>query len=120
MASAPPDQETLAARQSSLVAALVAGADPPAGVATDRVAIQAGALRRKRARTAARHQPELAVALGAGFWPAFRAYLQIQPGPPHCPACDARAFARYLCGPAARPQTTREIRRAARRAAKAR
>lgn len=109
-------REDLAARQLALVRALVAGAAPPVGVAQDRVAIQAAALRRKRARTAAKHQPELAAALGAGFWPAFEDYLRAQPGPPHCPACDAHAFARYLCAPAGHPHVTREIRRAARRA----
>jgi hypothetical protein len=86
---------SLAARQLALVRALVAGAAPPAGMAEDRVHIQAHALLRKRARSVARHQPELAARLGDGFWPAFEQYAA-QAGPPAGSAADAKAFARYI------------------------
>ena len=86
---------SLAARQLALVSALVAGAAPPAGMAKDRVHIQAQALLRKRARSVARHQPGVAARLGDGFWPAFEQYAA-QSAPPAGSAADAKAFARYL------------------------
>ena len=51
---------SLAARQQALVAALVAGGEPPDGLDADRVRVQATALLAKRARSVARHQAELA------------------------------------------------------------
>src|SRR5690348_146415 len=110
MASAYAD---LAARQRSLVAALVTGAAPPAGVDPRRVEIQARALLRKRSRSVARRYPELAEALGAGFWPAFQDYAKAAP-PPDCSAADAQAFARYLTSPAGREHLSPEVRRAVR------
>jgi hypothetical protein len=86
---------TLAARQLALVSALVAGAAPPAGVDPERVHAQAQALLRKRARSVARHQPEVAARLGEGFWPAFELYAA-QSAPPAGGAADATAFASYL------------------------
>jgi hypothetical protein len=86
---------SLAARQLALVSALVAGAAPPAGMAKERVRIQAQALVRKRARSVARHQPDVAASLGDGFWPAFEQYAA-QSAPPASSAADAKAFARYL------------------------
>ena len=73
MRSAHADAE-LAARQLSLVTALVAGGAPPEGVDPARVRIQALALVRKRSRSVARRSPELAASLGPGFWPAFQRY----------------------------------------------
>src|SRR5215472_14109187 len=90
-----PDGE-LAARQLSLVKALVAGGTPPAGVDPDRVRIQALALVRKRSRSVARHRPELAASLGADFWPAFQRYAAADPTPPANTSSDAKRFARYL------------------------
>ena len=95
MRSAHADAE-LAARQLSLVAALVAGGTPPAGVDPERVRIQALALVRKRSRSVARHCPELAANLGADFWPAFQRYAAADPTAPANTASDAKRFARYL------------------------
>jgi len=86
----------LAARQLSLVTALVAGGTPPAGVDPERVRIQALALVRKRSRSVARHRPELAVSLGADFWPAFQRYTAANPTSPANTSSDAKRFARYL------------------------
>jgi hypothetical protein len=87
----------LAARQISLVAALVAGAPPPAGVDETRVRIQAADLLRKRSRSVARRNPELAARLGQDFWPTFQDYDRARTGPPpDCSAADAREFTRYL------------------------
>ena len=86
----------LAARQLSLVTALVAGGTPPAGVDPERVRIQALALVRKRSRSVARHRPELADSLGADFWPAFQRYAAADPTPPANTSSDAKRFARYL------------------------
>ena len=87
---------SLAARQLALVSALVAGAAPPAGMAEDRVHIQAQALLRKRARSVARHQPDVAASLGDGFWPAFQRYAAADPTPPANTSSDAQRFARHV------------------------
>ena len=90
-----PGASPLAARQLALVSALVAGAAPPAGMDQERVHAQARALLRKRARSVARHQPDVAASLGDGFWPAFERYAA-QSAPPAGSAADARAFTGYL------------------------
>ena len=99
LADPDPDPDhgasSLAARQLALVSALVAGAAPPAGMAEDRVHIQAQALLRKRARSVARHQPDVAASLGDGFWPAFERYAA-QSVLPTSTAADAKAFASYI------------------------
>jgi hypothetical protein len=94
---ADPDASagSLAARQLALVSALVAGAAPPAGVDPQRVRVQSRALLRKRARSVARHQPDVAASLGEGFWPAFEQYAA-QSAPPTGSAADAKAFASYI------------------------
>jgi uncharacterized protein len=105
-------------RQRSLVAALVAGADPPPDMDGTRIRVQAAALLRKRARAVARAQPELAAALGAEFGPAFHGYAAGRAGPaPGCTAADAEEFARYLRGAA--QGRDREVRRAASRVTRA-
>jgi hypothetical protein len=86
---------SLAARQLALVSALVAGTAPPTGMDQERVHIQARALLRKRARSVARHQPDLAVRLGDGFWPAFEQYAA-QSALPGTTAADAKAFASHI------------------------
>lgn len=91
---AGPGAGSLAARQLALVSALVAGAAPPAGVDPERVRVQAQALLRKRARSVARHRPDVAAALSDGFWPAFQRYAA-QSAPPASGAADAKAFASY-------------------------
>ena len=95
MESAGADGE-LAARQLSLVAALVAGGAPPAGVDPERVRIQAQALVRKRSRSVARHRPDLAARLGGDFLPAFQRYAAANPAPPANTSSDTKRFARYL------------------------
>lgn len=109
----------LAARQASLVAALVTGATAPAGVDPDRVRVQAAALLRKRGRAVARAQPELAGALGPAFGEAFEEYVRSRTGRTlDCTATDAREFARYLRGAGGQPHPDAEVRRAARRVAR--
>jgi hypothetical protein len=108
----------LEARQRALVAALVAGAQTPAGLDGARVRVQAAALLRKRGRGVAHAAPDLAVALGPAFRDAFESYARGRPGPPpDCAADDAAEFARYLRGAGAggRPHPDAEVRRAARR-----
>ena len=92
---ADPGAGSLAARQLALVSALVAGAAPPAGMAEERVHAQAQALLRKRARSVARHQPDVAASLADSFWPAFEQYAA-QAAPPAGSAADATAFARFI------------------------
>ena len=116
MPSIEPRREELELRQRSLVAALVAGADPPPDMDAERIRVQAAALIRKRDRIVARTQPELAAALGPEFGPVFHDYVTSQPGPwPGCATEDAREFARHLLRSA--PARSREVRRAARRVA---
>ena len=106
-----PARDELAARQAALVAALVAGAQVPAGLDAERVRIQAAALLRKRGRSAAHAQPELAAALGRQFSAAFAAYATDRPKQ-GCPADDAAGFARYLLGsPHARDPVVRRVAR---------
>jgi hypothetical protein len=116
MPSVEPRRAELELRQRSLVAALVAGADPPPDMDAERVRAQAASLIRKRGRIVARTQPELAAALGPEFGKAFHEYVTSQPGPrPGCASQDAREFARYLLRSG--PARSREVRRAARRVA---
>ena len=61
----------------------------------ERVHVQAQALLRKRARSVARHEPDVAASLGDGFWPAFEEYAA-QSALPADGAADAKAFARYI------------------------
>lgn len=106
----------LAARQRELVAALVAGARPPADMDGERVRVQAAALLRKRGRGVARVQPDLAAALGPGFGRAFLDYAHDRTGPPpDSTAADALEFARYLLGASGGPHPSAEVRREARR-----
>ena len=86
----------LAARQLSLVTALVAGGAPSACVDPERIRVQALALVRKRSRSVARHRPVLAARLGAGLWPAFQRYAAADPTPPANTSSDAKRFARYV------------------------
>jgi hypothetical protein len=89
-------RDTLAAAQHALLAALVAGAPPPAGFDPARLAVQARALLAKRTRSAAGHHPKLAVALGDdAYRAAFAAYAQVQPLPGNSHA-DAVAFEAHL------------------------
>jgi len=101
--------------QARLVASLVAGGDPPAGMDRDRIRVQAAALAHKRAREVARTWPQLAAALGTSFVPVFRDYARFGPKPARGGAvADAGAFARYLCGTGRGVDVS--VRRAARKA----
>jgi hypothetical protein len=116
MRSADPLRAELELRQRSLVAALVAGSDPPPDMDAELIRVQAAALIRKRGRIVARTHAELAAALGPEFGPVFHDYVTSQPGPwPGCATEDAREFARHLLRSA--PARSREVRRAARRVA---
>jgi hypothetical protein len=110
-------RDELAARQASLVAALVAGAGGPTGMDGERVRIQAVALLRKRGRGVAHAEPGLAAALGASFGPAFAEYATGRPQEGGY-ADDAVAFGRYLLS--AKYGRDREVRKAARRITRAR
>ena len=112
-----PGREDLAARQASLVAALVAGGEVPARLDADRIRIQAAALLRKRGRSVAHAQPDLAWALGESFWTMFMAYAAGRPRR-CCSAHDAADFTRYLLSTGR--ARDRQVRRVARRVARAR
>ncbi|WP_300011345.1 hypothetical protein [Pseudonocardia sp.] len=73
-----PSRADLAARQSALVAALVAGGPPPAGVDPSRLAATRRALLRKRAGEAAKEWPLLAAALGDAEW--ARTFAELRDG----------------------------------------
>jgi hypothetical protein len=82
----------LAARQEALVAALVAGAEVPAGFDVSAVHVTRAALRRKRAGEVARTWPMLAASYGDA-WPAtFSAWAAARP--PNGSLRDGWDFAR--------------------------
>lgn len=97
----PPPGGELAARQAALVAALVAGGDPPPGFDTRRLAATRSALLRKRAGEVARQWPLLAAGLG-DQWPA--AFVRWADGRPTRGALrDGWDFARTLRADGALP-----------------
>jgi hypothetical protein len=87
----------LAARQAALVAALTAGAAPPAGFDTRRLRAAAASLAVKRRRAVARAWPGLAGVLDE----RFTAFTASTPLPRDGgPLADGRAFVRWLGGAA--------------------
>ncbi|MEW2432386.1 hypothetical protein AB0877_30675 [Micromonospora sp. NPDC047644] len=78
-AGAPTHRAGLAERQAELVAALVAGGEPPAGFAPGPLAATRAALLRKRAGEVARHWPLLAAGLGAGWSTTFAEWAARRP-----------------------------------------
>lgn len=86
------ERDELAARQLSLVTALVAGGPPPVGVDPERVRLQALALLSKRFRSVVRR----CSGLGADLWPAFQRYVAADPSTPTGTSDDAQRFTRYL------------------------
>ena len=70
---------SLAARQAALVAALTSGAAVPPGFDDRLVEVARVALLRKRAGEVARQWPELAQALGAGWWRCWSAWAATRP-----------------------------------------
>ncbi|MFI6243668.1 hypothetical protein ACIBEF_27740 [Micromonospora sp. NPDC050795] len=77
--SAPTPRVGLAERQAELVAALVAGGEPPAGFAPGPLAATRAALLRKRAGEVARHWPLLAGGLGARWSATFAEWAARRP-----------------------------------------
>ncbi|MFE9918776.1 hypothetical protein ACFYPG_26830 [Micromonospora sp. NPDC005553] len=77
--SAPTPRAGLAERQAELVAALVAGGEPPAGFAPGPLAATRAALLRKRAGEVARHWPLLAAGLGARWSATFAEWAARRP-----------------------------------------
>jgi hypothetical protein len=73
-------REELAARQAALLAALVADGPAPAGIAPERLALEAGALRAKRRRVLVRLlPPDVTAALGADLAPRLDAWITANP-----------------------------------------
>jgi len=87
-------RERLAARQTALTAALVAGAPAPDGFDGRLFGSAKSALLNKRAGEVAHTWPRLAAALGAQWRPQFRAWAASRP--PRGSLCDGFDFARHL------------------------
>jgi hypothetical protein len=88
------NRRELAARQATLVAALVTGTDVPAGVNAGRLAAARRALLRKRAGEVAASWPLLAASLGHEWTPSFVEWAAGHP--PHGSLRDGWDFARNL------------------------
>jgi hypothetical protein len=86
----------LARAQSGLLAALVAGGEPPPGFDEKRLRIQEFSLISKRRGTVARLRPDLVALLGGDFAGEFEAYARGRPKPPGGSRADARDFAGRL------------------------
>ncbi|MEE1737656.1 DUF692 domain-containing protein [Streptomyces sp. BE147] len=72
-------RERLAAGQTALLAALVAGTEAPEGFDRRRLEVQSRALAAKRAGVVAKVAPELPEILGAGYRTAYLAYAMARP-----------------------------------------
>ncbi|MEU0840874.1 DUF692 domain-containing protein [Streptomyces sp. NPDC005962] len=72
-------RERLAAAQTALLSALVAGAPAPEGFDRQRLGVQSRALTAKRAGVVAKVAPELPEILGDGYRPAFGRYADGRP-----------------------------------------
>jgi hypothetical protein len=110
----PSPRQALAAAQAAFVRALVAGGAIPDGFDSDRVEATALALRRKRAREAARAWPVLARAMGDAWTPRFVAGAVGRPPPAGGPLADGLAFADSLADAGELPAAARVERLAAR------
>ncbi|MFB6872774.1 DUF692 domain-containing protein [Streptomyces sp. NPDC056323] len=80
-ASTPPDatRDRLAAAQTGLLRALVAGGPAPKGFDRRRLGVQSHALAAKRAGVVAKVAPELPEILGTGYRDAFLSYAATRP-----------------------------------------
>ncbi|MFB7213080.1 DUF692 domain-containing protein [Streptomyces sp. NPDC056255] len=80
-ASTPPDatRDRLAAAQTGLLRALVAGGPAPQGFDRRRLGVQSRALAAKRAGVVAKVAPELPEILGTGYRDAFLSYAATRP-----------------------------------------
>jgi hypothetical protein len=102
-------RDRLAAAQTRLLAALVAGAPPPSGFDPARLRIQTDALIAKRRQVVARLRPDLVESVGARFAAEFDAYARTQPRPAAGARADADAFAQTI--PRAGTASNRRTRR---------
>jgi hypothetical protein len=97
MSLSAEERARLAAQQTALVSALLAGGEVPGGFDSQRVRAAAEALARKRERSAARAWPELARDLGERFHELFAIYAAAMPLPARGgPLADGRLFAGWL------------------------
>ncbi|MGW0804228.1 hypothetical protein [Nonomuraea sp. NPDC002799] len=94
--SGPPGRERLAEAQARVVAALVAGAEPPAGFDQERIRAQASSLIAKRRGIVARIRPDAAAAAGPDLAAEFGAYARARDTPPPGYRADADDFAAWL------------------------
>ena len=94
-------RDRLAARLTSLTAALVAGGPAPAGFDSRMFGAAKSALLNKRAGEVAHTWPRLAAALDTDWRPMFRAYADARP--PRGSLCDGFDFARHLAVTGALP-----------------
>ncbi|MFF1351779.1 DUF692 domain-containing protein [Streptomyces sp. NPDC058322] len=80
-ASTPADatRDRLAAAQTALLSALVAGGPAPQGFDRERLGVQSRALAAKRAGVVAKVAPELPEILGSGYRDAFLSYAGARP-----------------------------------------
>ena len=76
MTRAPHPADDLASRQAALIAALVAGAEPPAGFDAGRVSATRRALLVKRASEVAREWPLLAASFGTDWSDRFTTWAR--------------------------------------------
>jgi hypothetical protein len=86
----------LAEAQGRVVAALVAGAEPPEGFDGERLRLQAASLIAKRRAVVARLRPDAAEAAGADLAREFAAYARSRTTPPPGYRADADDFAAWL------------------------
>ncbi|MFG1703900.1 hypothetical protein ACFLIM_11975 [Nonomuraea sp. M3C6] len=89
-------QRRLAEAQGRLVAALVAGAEPPEGFDPERIRAQASSLVAKRRSVVARLRPDAAAAAGRDLAAEFAAYARSRSAPPPGYRTDADDFAAWL------------------------
>ncbi|MFC4122260.1 hypothetical protein [Nonomuraea zeae] len=89
-------QRRLAEAQGRVVAALVAGADPPEGFDAERIRRQALSLIAKRRVIVARIRPDAAAAAGPDLAAEFAAYARSRSAPPPGYRADADDFAAWL------------------------
>lgn len=96
--SADAARAALAERQGRVVAALVAGGEPPAGFDPERMRVQAHSLLAKRRAIVAKLRPDAAEAAGPDLAAEFAAYARARTEPPPNYRTDADDFAAWLRG----------------------
>ncbi|MEO3872559.1 hypothetical protein ABGB18_27425 [Nonomuraea sp. B12E4] len=89
-------QRRLAEAQGRVVAALVAGAEPPEGFDPERMRAQAASLISKRRGIVARIRPDVVAAAGGDLAAEFAAYARARTAPPPDYRTDADDFAAWL------------------------